>query len=637
VTTWIDATDQLHSALEALDGAKAEARQSLAADPARAGAYAELASLLRELSLADTRRPDPSPKAFARAARDAAPEVRRALALLGSGDGLARGLMKHLALLDLAPGDRMLGALACAQADPEPALAHLEAAVPDSGQALLVALVALGQQPVLDFAEFKSLETLYLGAAPDDPEARDLQRRYDQARSRRAQHARKHLLGLVPGSLVAQPDLGADLLYASLERDPFGTLDHLRESGGAGFCAGLSTHHRLTLLERAAEYGLGLASNHLDLFAIPPDPAWVPRLQNILRRDLTAGATILGVHALEGAHHYPFGLGRIEPVLPRRITSAQALARLKQAEPEDAPARNFSSAELGEASERLQEQEVRRFLEGLKSDLGRERRAAMGVRKRTILFGDPDLRIRDILFLLAQAAFEPEEGFEHLYRQVQKSHPMRAGDEERMLVLANRYYYLDRLGLNPGLLYTRIPRPQGGARTFIEEAGDFPVRALLNAGMSIHLRVGDALFRSMPVAWSMLAGQFQGRIDAVLQELTGLFEGLDTLLTITAAWSSDLEGWLGPLIAALLEDDPELPGETLFSPDRQPFRLATRAILERCRERLNGYCVQALRRGARIKGGSPINVIQGLRLPRSRVDRLRALLDQERKGGKAGR
>jgi hypothetical protein len=63
------------------------------------------------------------------------------------------------------------------------------------------------------------------------------------------------------------------------------------------------------------------------------------------------------------------------------------------------------------------------------------------------------------------------------------------------------------LGLNPGLLFSRNVRAGGGARTLIEDAGDYPVRCLLQAGMSVHLRLGDALFRLMPIAWNILLGQ----------------------------------------------------------------------------------------------------------------------------------
>ena len=627
-----DGHEDLRSGLEGLDEARVQARRRLAADPAQAGHYGELVGRLRELCIFDPRQGEPSAKAFAKAARAAAAETRSALALLGPGDGLARGIMKHMALLDLGPEERYLAALACAQADAEQTLTHLEAAgLPDPERVLDVALLALGQQPVLDFAEFKTLETLYQSVEPGAPDAREVQRRYEQARGRRAQHAHRHLLALVPEPLRADPAMRQALLGASLARDPFGTLDHLRQAAGGEPFAGLSPQQRLGLLERVADFGLGLASTHLDLFAIPPGPVWHPRLQRILRQDLTAGSTILGVHALEGIQHYPFGLGHLEPVLPRRITSAEALAYLRKGEEESAKPRAFTSAEMGAASDRLQQLEVQRFLEGLKSDIGREWKACVGDRKLGILFADPGLKIRNILFLLGQALFEPEEGFETIYRSVQKSHPMSAGDLPRILLLANRYYFLDQLGLNPGLLFNRGPRPAGGARTFIEEAGDYPVRAFLHTGMSIHLRVGGALFRSAPIAWSILAGQYEGRIDTVLQELTFLFDGFDTLFTIAAADSTDLEGWLGPLIAALQEDAAELPEETLFTPSQPPLRLTTRAAIDRCRERLNHYCLQALQRSARAAGVSPVNIIQGLHLPRARIDKLRTMLDQERR------
>jgi hypothetical protein len=86
---------------------------------------------------------------------------------------------------------------------------------------------------------------------------------------------------------------------------------------------------------------------------------------------------------------------------------------------------------------------------------------------------------------------------------------------------------------------------------------------------------------------------------------------------------------MGPLLDAMVEDAPGLPDPDRDGAPGTPLRLTTRGAMERCRERLNGYCVQALRRCARAGGVSPINVLQGLRLPRARIDRLRSLLDQD--------
>jgi hypothetical protein len=148
--------------------------------------------------------------------------------------------------------------------------------------------------------------------------------------------------------------------------------------------------------------------------------------------------------------------------------------------------------------------------------------------------------------------------------------------------------------------------------------------------MSIHLRVGDTFFRATPIAWNILLGQFDGRIDAVLQELAALFDGFDTLLTIAGASRPDLRGWVGPLLGAMASDSDELPDLALEGPPAAPLRLTTRTAMERCRERLNAYCLQALRRCAQAAGVSPLNIIQTLRLPRAKTDRLRTLLDQSK-------
>jgi hypothetical protein len=217
-----------------------------------------------------------------------------------------------------------------------------------------VALTALEKGPVLDFAEYKTIETLYTGVDPGGARsAFEIQRRYEQARAHRVQQARRHLFALVPEALKVQPSLRFAVLSASLGRDPFGTLDHFRENGVADPFAGLSTDQRLDLLDQVAALGLGLASTHLDLFAIPGEAPWIKRLQGVFRKDMTAGSTILGVYAMEGMHHYPFGLDRIEPALPRRITNADALAHLRRGEPEGVEPREFSTIEVGEAADRL--------------------------------------------------------------------------------------------------------------------------------------------------------------------------------------------------------------------------------------------------------------------------------------------
>ncbi|MDR3673316.1 MAG: hypothetical protein P4L36_20890 [Holophaga sp.] len=626
--------DALAAALDRADQARTAMAARLADDPALAAAYGELLNRARDLSLADPRRGTPKPKDFLKAVRSAGPEARLALALRGAREGAAKAVMNHLASLDVSPDERLLAGLSCALEAADKTLEFLDAAQLASDEhRILVVLAALRQQPVLDYEEYRSLESHYQGL--DSGQARDafqVQRRFEQARARRSQHARGHLLGQVPAGLKQQPEAYAAILEACFKRDPFGTLEHLRESGGADPCAGLPWERRLDLLDGIAERGLGLASTYLDLFAIPGDPAWTRRLQRILQRDMTAGGSLFGAYALEGVQNYPFGLGRIELALPRRVSSAEALVRFKQGEDATEKPRTPTAIEVADLTAHLQDQEVSRFLVGLKSDIARQWQACVQDRKREIVFGDPGLKIRNVLFLLGQALFEPEETFDQVFRNVQQSHPMFASDGPRILLLANRFYFLDVLGLNPGLLFSRNVRPGGGARTLIQDAGDYPVRCLLQAGMSIHLRIGDALFRLAPIAWNILLGQCEGRIDAAIQEIANLFDGFDTLLTIASPVVPDLEDWVSHLVGAIVEDASEVPWEGSWEAFPMVLRLTTLKALERYREAIGRYCLQGLRRSAQVAGVSPVNIIQGLHLPRSKTDRLRALLDQGRKG-----
>ena len=620
---------------------QAKARARLSTEPGLLEAYSDLLPKLRDLCFFDPRRGEPNPRAFAKAARAAAPETRWLLAICGPKDGVAMGVMKHMAVLDLVLEDRFAAALLCAAVAPEAALAHLaEAHLESWERELAVTLAAIGQQPILDFEEHKSLETLAQSTdAGHSPGAAELRRRCEQARALRSQHARKHLIQLLPEQLKQLPDCHFKCLWASLERDPFGTLDALRQAASSEPCANLSVGQRLDLLDRVAAIGLGLASTHLDLFAIPPNPIWVPRLQQLLRADLTAGSSLFGIYALEGIQHYPFALERIEPVLPRRISSGEAKAQLRLGDDPDEKERNYSASDIGDHAAQLQENELRHCLEQLKSEIGRNMKACVQERKLAILFGDPGLKIRDILYLLGCALFEAEETFETIFRTTQKCHPLFASNTERILLLANRYYFLDVVGLSPDLLFNRSARGPDGARTLIQDADDYALRALLAVSRSIHLRIGDTLFRSTAIAWNILLKQSEGSIDAVLQALVFLFEALDTLLTLVAPMNSDLQGWTGSLVEALVDDLPLLPDLDALNldtlrPDGSSstiLRLTTRIALDRYRACLNSYCVQALRRRATLAGVSPINIIQELRLPRAKTDKLRALLEQYRK------
>jgi len=622
--------EALAAALDGAERARAAMGARLAVDPALAATYGELLVRARELSIFDPRRGEPKPKEYLRVVRSAGPEARLALALRGPREGGARAVMKYLPFLELSTDDRLFAGLSCALEAPDKALEGLaEAQLATDEQRILVVLAALRQQPVLDYEEYRTLETHYQGLDPKARDAFEVQRRFEQARARRSQHARGHLLALVPPALKAPPEACAAILDACFTRDPFGTLDHLRQAGAADPFAGLDPYQRLGLLDGIAGAGLGLASTHLDLFAIPPDPAWTGRLQQILRRDLTAGSSLFGAYALEGAQHYPFGLGRIELVLPRRIANAAAIVQLQKGDAEDKP-RTPTSTEVADMAAHLQDQEVGRFLAGLKSDIAQHWRSCVGDRKREILFGDPGLKLRNVLFLLAQGLFEPEAAFETIFRSVQQSHPMFASNAARIHLLANRFYFLEVLGLNPGLLFSRNVRAGGGARTLIEDAGDYPVRCLLQAGMSVHLRLGDALFRLMPIAWNILLGQCDGRIDVAIQEIANLVDGFDTLLTIACPLLDDPPDWASHLVAAIIEDAPEVSWDCSWEAFPVTLRLTTLKALERFREAVNRYCLQALRRRAQVAGASPLNVIQGLRLPRSKTDKLRSLLDQSK-------
>lgn len=605
------------------DQVRLRLRARLEADPTLEIRCAEHLGWLRDFAFAAARGRERNPKDLARRLEPLPLEIRETLALRGAEQGCAGAILKHLSLFGLGEQAACEAALLCAAVDPAQALACLEdAPFRETGQRLVVALAALGRQPRFDFEAFKGLETQYLAAEGDA----QIQHRYEQACNQRSLQARRHLLAQVPDSLLRRPDCRFALLRASLSADPCGTLDYLGERGQGEPCEGLSPEQRLDLLHLVASEGCGFASGHLGLFGVPEGPAWERQLQAVFQEDLIAGSTILGVCALEGAHRYPFGLERIELVLPRRITSVEALRHLKRGEHPEAPARTFSALEVGEAAALMQEREMTRFLEVLKSDLARGWRRRMGPLKQEIVFGDLGLRIRDILFLLAHALFEEEARFERIHRFVQRNHPLRAGQRAHMVLLANRFFFMEVLGLQPGPLFAR----GRGGKSAIEGAGDFQIRTFLHLGMSIHLRVGSYLFCNTFIAWSSLLDAFDGDLDAVFQDLSGLLEGVDNLLTLIAPLSGSLEAWVDPLLDALQEEAPEMP-----DPDRMDSRgaflnLESRRDLQRHRETLNRYCVQALAWRAGREGVSPGAVLQGLRLPRVRADRLRVVLDASR-------
>jgi hypothetical protein len=582
-------------------------------------------------------------------------DARQAFAFRGPHEGMGKTVMRNLSYFGLPPEEALLSALLCIIGDSENSFPFLqEAKLPLDAQ-FLVVLSALQTHPVLDFEEFKTIEVMYQSANPDNAnEAKEAQRRFEQARGRRGQHAKKHLLKFLPAEIKQKADLFKTVLQVTLKRDVFGSLDVMREEPENIPLAGLSVEDKLELLKIIASFGLGLASINLDLFNVAPklepideddedyeedeeeeavkiDPELEIALQEIFKKDVTAGSNLIGVYALEGMNNYPFRLTRIEPTLPRRISSADAIEYLRRGDAgyEDEPADNkktYSNNEVAETVTQLQDREVQRFLEFLKWEMGRNWKSKVGEKKREILFADNGLKVRNIVFLMAYGLFDEEEIFENIFLFAQKSHPSLAEDTPKILLLSNRYYFLDILGLNPGLLYNRMQRSSGATGTLINEVSDFQITRLLHIGMSIYIKVGDAAFKNMPIAWNMLLGQCEGKIDQVFQEVGQLLDVMDTLLIILETVAPDLKGWVGKLLDALQENAAELPGiENIAQPDH-PLRITTRTIISSTLETLNNYCVNALSMRAKIEDVTPISIIQVLKIDRSKSDKLRTLL-----------
>ncbi len=600
-------------------------------DPRVEDAYVGLLGLIRPLGLHHVHGQAPNPKAFLKAIGAAPYALRRMLCIRGTRDGVAYPVMKHLRAFALELEDRRSVVLACLGADLERTLDHLKEAALTTQDQSEVFRVALGLQPVLDFEEFKKLEVhYYSGGAEEGQDARDLRRRFDQARSHVAAHVRKHVLKRLPEELLEDPATLGPLVLASGLRDPFGTVEVLRDTTFGRPLARLDVRQRLEILDGLAAFGLGHASNALDLFALPDEPEVRTRLQEVFKADCTAGSSIFGVCAFEGAHHYPFGLRRIDLTLPRRFSSAEALHYLRRNDPPEAKERTFSSLEIGNAITQLQETDVRRFFEQLKGEITLEWKACFKVAKRETIFGDPELKIRNILFLIAHAAFVEEVHFQQLLATLEAALPGLKDDPQRLYVLANRYFFLKILGLNPGQLFAPNGTEEVGHPP-IEEVKDYTIRFLLQVGMSIHLHVGETLFQAAPIAWNMLLNQCEGRLELAMQEVAQLFDVFDTLLTLVKPLIPDLRPWIVPLVGALGEGLPELPGAESVAAEGTLLRLTTRAALARHRQTLSQYCLQAIQRRTVVAGVTPATVIQSLRLPRSKTDKLFMLLEQEKK------
>lgn len=622
-----DRNETRDAALRALEEARSRARGALEADPAQSGAFGELLSRMRILGMHGA---SSNPKALTRLIASADGETRWRLAILGPGEGLAKAVMEFLPQFALDGERRYLAALACVEAEPDRTLEFLDKAALDSpDSAVTVLLVALAHQPALDFEEQKKVEILY--HAGDQEGAKDLGRRFDQARSRAQAHVKHHQLRFVPASVREDPGRYFTVLKAMLDTDPYGSLECLRDPLLAPPFKGLLQEARLDLLDVAASFGLGFASNYLDLFELQDDPATRERLKAVFTADLTAGSSIYGAFALEGAQNYPFGLRKIEPTFPRRISNAEALAFLKKDDPESVLPKTYNPTEVGNTVALLQEREVLRFLELLKADIFLEWKALYSENKREVVFGDLDLKIRNILFLIAHATFRDNAYFDDLLATLAATHPSTVDNPAQLRLLANRHFFLEILGINPGLLFNSPQRGAVSAKAPIEEVKNFRILYLLHVAMSIHLHVGDELFRTVPIAWNMLQKQGDGLLDTAMQEVLGFFDTFDTLLVLGKPMVPGLREWLPRITDALAQGLPEVPLEPPIPGQTTPLRLLTREAIARSRELLNLYCLQVLRSNAARAGLSVTNVIQNLRLPRNKTDKLFALLDEDRK------
>lgn len=606
-------------------------------DPATQEAYASLLSQLRNLAFFSSKGQQDL-KPFLKSLKSASYEAKLMLAIQGPKDGLALAVLKNIQHMELKPEDLLKAVLICVEAEPERSLEHMEGLPLTPSDFLAVLQMAMSHQPMLDFEEFKKIEILYNASESDDSsESKDLRRRYDQARSRRQAHTNRHVLRLIPGTLRNDPDTFFQVLSASLLRDPFGTLDYLRATTAnailKGFLDTLSLDQRLKLLEQAASFGFGLASNYLDLFNVAGEPDALERLKQVFATDCTAGSSIYGVYAFEGVQNFPFGLNKIRPILPKKFNTTDAIQYIKKGELKEDEERTYTTTEIGNTLTMLQEQEVKRFFEQLKTEIFIHWKACFLENKREIIFGDPELKIRNVLFLIAHGIFKNEDYFKQILTIIVSQYPALMDDPPKWRLLANRYFFMEVLGLNPSQLFNI--RSSERVRFPFDDVKDFQVRFLLQVGMSVHLHVGSTLFQSCPIAWTMLVNQSEGRLDMPLQEVGQLFDAFDTLLTIEKQVIPDIKSWVGSLLNALVEGSETLPPPGSSDICKNPLRLTTRAGLQRHRKTLNQFCLQALKQNADRLGTTPTSIIQGLRMPRIKTDRLFAMLEEEKKLRKA--
>ncbi len=602
-------------------------------DPALAEIYTSLLAQLRSLCFF-TSKGQSDPKPFLKNLRGASYEVRRHLALQGPRDGLAIGVLRYFQALELTPEDRLKAFVACAESEPERSLEFLETADLSPEENLMVLEMAMTRQPILDFEEFKKIEVLYFMESNDETSSgRELRQRYDQAKGKRHSHKNKHILRLIPKAVRQHPPSYFRLLKKVMTRDPFGTMDFIRSASQDPLqgnpLENLNQEQRLALLKLASSYGFGYASSALDLFNIPDEPENYEQLKKIFIMDCTASGSLYGLYAFEGAKNYPFGLNNIEPAPPRKYGTPEALEYLKENDPFHSDERSYSSTEIGNAITLLQDQEFKRFIEQLRNDIALQWKAFFPEIKREIVFGDPELKIRNIIFLIANAVFQSEHYFKKLYSTIQETLPNLSEAPEKLRLMTNRYYFLEVIGLNPSQLFSA--RRSDSPRSPIEDVKDFQIRFLLQVGMSIYIHVENTLFQSTPIAWNMLLNQSEGKLDTPMQEVAQLFDSFDILFTIVKPLVPDLREWVATIVNALVDEKTELPMH--FEPEalKSPLRLTTRASLARHRKTVNQFCLQALQWNADRSGISTTAVVQGLRLPRIKTDRLFAMLQEDKK------
>jgi hypothetical protein len=130
----------------------------------------------------------------------------------------------------------------------------------------------------------------------------------------------------------------------------------------------------------------------------------------------------------------------------------------------------------------------------------------------------------------------------------------------------------------------------------------------------------------MSIAWNMLLGQCEGKIDLVFHEVGQLLDAIDTLLTIMQPRVSDLPGWSNRLADALSENSMDFPEESDAGPPMHPLRITTRAVISNAMDALNDYSVMALHLRAKSEGVTPMTIIQAIRIDRVKSDKLRTLL-----------